>query len=594
MTDSIAAILADANIRLRRQTPAHTEQVICPTCGGGSSREPSLTVTIDRDGAGATWLCHRGSCGWKGGQRVGSAAPVEVPRRTAPPPPHPAAQTEHRPDWLFGFFSERRIGARTVQEFGVYAVERRFPPPVGDSPAIVFPYRHDGKVVNRKYRPHPAKNPQLQERDALPTLFNVERLGDAPTEIVFVEGEPDVMALFECGVPHAVTLKDGAPAQVSENSDKRFAALATHADTLAKARRCVLAGDMDAPGLALREELARRLGRHRCWLVTWPKGCKDACDTLRAHGPDVVLALLKEAQPYPIDGLQRIKAGTLLALRQRPPPSVLTTGARATDAILKLPTEGRLIVLTGYPGSGKTAWARFVMVHTASDHARRWAVFSPEMQPWEHFAAECAEVFSGKPFWPQRGIPSMSDAEIGEAEQWLGDRVTMLVCDAEDDAPTLEWIIERARAAVLRDGATDLLIDPWNEIDHQRPDRVTETDHIGRGLQRLKAFGLRHGCNVWIIAHPAKPIQLKPGEKRAPPGPYDISGSAHWANKTDLGLTVHAPEVGKAEVHIWKTRFRRWGQRGTVAGLEFDVLTGRYTTPVPEMEPAGADHWTDR
>jgi twinkle protein len=451
-----------------------------------------------------------------------------------------------------------------------------------------------GELVNRKYRPHPEKQPQQQDKEALQTLFNVDRLGEAPKEIVWCEGEPDVMALFECGIEHAVTLKDGAPAEAKfREDDKRFEALRTHADMLAKAKRIILAGDMDKPGMALREELARRLGRHRCWLVTWtdgcndgckPGGCKDASDVLRAHGPDAVQLSIKTAVRYPISGLQKVKTGSLLALRQKPPPATMTTGTGATDDIIKLPTEGRLIVVTGFPNHGKTSWTRFAMVHTAEHHDRHWAVFSPEMQPWEQFTAECAEVLIGKPFWRKenrdgRPVSAMSDADVMFAEQWLARHITMLVCDAEEEEPTLDWILERATLAVLRDGVTDLLIDPWNEIAYEEG-TMSETNYIGRGLRRLKAFAQRHGCNVWIIVHPAKPPPLKPGEKHNVPGPYSISGSAHWANKPDLGITIHAPDphAAQSEVHLWKARFSRLGTRGSIAKLDFDQISGRYTT----------------
>ena len=608
MAVPVADILAEAGIRLKSLRPGSNEHICCPKCDGGHTRETSLSVSIDADGDGATWVCHRGSCGWTDGARVshtklarqdagfsmpkpGSdtfkvrAAPVPSNAGYQSPAPHTEAQTANRPDWLYQMFAERQIGARTVHELGIYATERNFPHPVGRSPAIVFPYTLKGDVVNRKFRPHPAKNPMMQERDALPSLFNIDRLGDAPDEIVWVEGEMDVAALFECGIRHAVTLKDGAPAGVKPETDpdaKRFAALRTHADVLEKARRIVLAGDMDAPGLALREELARRLGRHRCLTVDWPNGLKDACEVLKELGPDAVTEAIANAQHYPIDGLQKIRPGTLAALRSKPPPSVMSTGTRASDNILKLPTEGRLIIVTGDPSHGKTTWTKFAMIHTAENHDRRWAVFSPEMQPWEQFAADCAQVWCGKSFWPLAGLPSMSEAEIQGAERWLENRVTMIVCDAEDEAPTLDWLIERARAAVLRDGVTDLLIDPWNEIDHQRG-VMAETDYIGRALQRLKAFALRHGCNVWIVAHPAKPPALRPGDQRPAPGPYDLSGSAHWANKSDLGITLHSPKPGTAELHVWKTRHRRRGKRGNVALLDFDELTGRYSTTLPEL-----------
>jgi twinkle protein len=233
------------------------------------------------------------------------------------------------------------------------------------------------------------------------------------------------------------------------------------------------------------------------------------------------------------------------------------------------------------------------MVHTATNHARKWAVFSPEMQPWEQFAASCAEVYVGQPFYPDHERRGMSDAEIADAEAWLADRITMLVCDAEDQAPTVDWILERARAAVLRDGATDFLVDPWNEIDHSRPDGVTETEYTGRSLQRFKAFALRHGCNVWVICHPAKPL-LKNGEKAAVPTAYSISGSAHWFNKTDLGLTVHSPKENVAEVHVWKARFRRHGRHPSSATLDYDPITGRYATPAePALTAAAVKMWND-
>lgn len=598
MTD-LAGLLADRSIKLRSLRPGHTEQVLCPKCGGGKTREKSLTCTIDQDGAGVVWKCHRGGCGWEDGARVHADSPPPRPDRVIKKPaPHPEEMTKRQPDWLCQFFFDRNIGQRTMDYFGVYAINRIFRA-LGEAkhPSIVFPYRFNGEVVNRKYRPFPEKQPQAQEKDALQTLFNVDSLENDPAEIVWVEGEPDVMALYECGVPHAVTLKDGAPAELSKNpnaEDRRFEALRTHAQMLTGARRIVLAGDSDGPGMVLREELARRLGRHRCHTVAWPDGCKDACDVLRAHGPEKVLECLAAAEPYPIEGLQRVKPGTLADLRRRAPPGVMTTGSRATDAMkLRFPAEGRLIVITGWPGSGKTAWARFVMVHTATDYARKWAVFSPEMQPWEQFAASCAEVYLGMPFWPTTGYPSMGPAEIADAERWLSDRITMLVCDAEDQAPTVDWILERARAAVLRDGATDLLIDPWNEIDHSRPDGVTETEYTGRSLQRFKAFALRHGCNVWVICHPAKPM-LKNGEKPAVPTAYSISGSAHWFNKTDLGITVHSLKENAAEVHVWKSRFRRLGRHPSSATLDYEPVTGQYSTPADEAaSPPPSRMWNE-
>lgn len=576
---TVADVLSEAGIRVRSYAAGRTEHTTCPVCAGGRTKEKSLAVTIDADGGGATWVCHRGSCVSKpGGARVREDRPVARQRLIKAPPVHTEGARTNRPTWLYDWFAERCIGARVVNLFGVYAGQRWFGDDLGELDAIVFPFTWQGEVRNRKYRPREVKR-FAQESDALPTIFNIDAAGNNPEQIVWCEGEADVMAFAECGINHAVTLKDGAPSVANAVNQARFEALATHTDVLSKAKRIVLAGDSDGPGMALREELARRLGRHRCWVVTWPVDCKDCCDVLRVHGPDAVLACIETAQPYPIEGLRRIVSGSLLALQDQRAPAVMSTGTMASDGILKLPTEGRCIIVAGFPSAGKTTWARFVMVHTAANHSRRWAVFSPESQPWEHFMAHCAETHARKPFWPIYGIPHMSRDEIIEAEAFLADRVTMIVCDAGDQAPTLDWLLEKAEACVLRDGTTDFLIDPVNEVEQTRG-QSTETEWIGRFIQRWKAFGLRHGCNVWMIVHPAKPMPIKPGEKRPAPGPYDLAGSAHWANKPDVGLTVHSPNPGLAELHIWKAREGRWGRKGTKTEMEFDHLSGTYTTPV--------------
>ena len=47
----------------------------------------------------------------------------------------------------------------------------------------------------------------------------------------------------------------------------------------------------------------------------------------------------------------------------------------------------------------------------------------------------------------------------------------VLLCHrCENDClPNINWVLDLARAAVLRHGINGLVIDPYNELDHQRP-----------------------------------------------------------------------------------------------------------------------------
>jgi twinkle protein len=468
----------------------------------------------------------------------------------------------------------------------------------GNQPAIVFPYKVGGVVVNYKYRGFDDKSLMGQETKPLASLFNVDSIlsNDA---VIWCEGEPDCMAIHESGWRQIVSLKDGANKVLkaeddpSRESDKRFEALNTHAELLASVQKFVLAGDMDEPGIALKTELARRLGRQKCWLVKWPDGCKDANATLLKHGKEVVFRAIEEAQPYPIEGVQQITGEMLDFYLELPPPPTLSTGIPSLDEIIKLPGEGRVIVITGFPNSGKSVCFMNLAVHLMEKHARKFLVFSPENEPFEEFMVQWAQVLVRKPARRVKDksyIEVMSREERRRAGDWLRPRLLSLTSDAEDKAPTVDWIFERAKDCILRHGVTDLGIDPYNEIEATRGG-MSETEFIGRFLQRARAFGARYGCNVWIIAHPAKVRPEKQGGVPGAPGPYDINASAHWYNKADIGITIHTPE-NVTQFILWKSRFTRWGRKGKQADMNYDENTCRYYSPSLEPESGEVINYT--
>lgn len=70
---SLAELLAENGIAPKSQRSGNTEKLSCPKCEGGRTREACLSLAIDAYGAGATWKCHRGNCGWASGGRVGGS-----------------------------------------------------------------------------------------------------------------------------------------------------------------------------------------------------------------------------------------------------------------------------------------------------------------------------------------------------------------------------------------------------------------------------------------------------------------------------------------------------------------------------------------
>jgi twinkle protein len=80
----------------------------------------------------------------------------------------------------------------------------------------------------------------------------------------------------------------------------------------------------------------------------------------------------------------------------------------------------------------------------------------------------------------------------------------------------------------------------------------------------LRRFARLHDVHIWVLAHPTKPIA---GNTTAPPPLWQISGSNHFWNKADYGLSVwrDPQDQGKAaQCQIEKVRFRETGQPGSV------------------------------
>jgi twinkle protein len=223
---------------------------------------------------------------------------------------------------------------------------------------------------------------------------------------------------------------------------------------------------------------------------------------------------------------------------------------------------GELSVVTGVPGSGKSEFIDALAINLAQSHGWRFAMCSFENPPAEHIA-KLAEKYSGLPFWdgPSR---RMSEMELLRAMEWIGNQFHLIRFD--DEAPTIEAILERARAAVLRHGIRGVVIDPYNEIEHRRPPNMTETEYVSQLLGKVRRFAQHHGVHVWFVAHPAKMPRDSSGS-RPVPTLYDISGSANWVNKADIGVVIHRntdKDPTLTEVQVRKVRFKSVGKIGTV------------------------------
>ena len=300
-------MMEDEGVRLRDWSPGDDRKTTCPKCSHlrkrKNRRDPCLSVRIFADGR-IKARCHNDGCEWRkvvspDGEGRGSGGrdyrPSKPEPEEPPRPPERIASVPLGPEAL-ELFEARGIGRETIDAFNVRQFSRWMPKPGKVVDTIVFPYYVLGRLVNRKYRHDDADGKSfMQEPKARKSLYNVDRARHAE-EVIVVEGEMDVMALHEAGLPNAVSLPDGA----SRKGNRGRLEVLKDSGLLAGDRRFVIAGDRDEAGLGLRRDLAKFVGAERCSAVFWPVNfdvvCKDAGDALRVHGPGVVRECVERAE----------------------------------------------------------------------------------------------------------------------------------------------------------------------------------------------------------------------------------------------------------------------------------------------------------
>lgn len=542
-----------------------SHKATCPNCSHQRRKkgDPCLSVMIE-EGGGATWNCHH--CGWAGGFRSGDYRPRHARKSYRLPTP---VENPARPAKMLQWFADRGISELTVQRMGVYRTSHWFPQTGNEAPCIAFPYAVGGVLKNVKYR-HPDKH-FMQEKDAEPVLYNADAL-DGAEEVIFVEGEMDVLACMEAGITNAVSLPNGAPAK-EEQTDKRYEPLQTHAEALERVKRFIIATDMDEPGDLLANELARRLGKDRCFRARFPDAndvqCKDANECLVEHGGEVLRECLANAEPWPIEGLHMASdyAEAVMSLYRGTGPKPLSTGfAEMDNAFRVLP--GQFVVVTGIPNHGKSRWLDQVAVQMSRLHNWTWGVFSPETGNENHIV-DLVEIWAGRPFF-DGPTPRVSERELRDGLNWIEDRFFFI--GTTEHTPSVDWILERARAAVIRHGIRGLIIDPYNEIEASRPAGMTETEFVSQLISKFKQFAKAHDVTVFMVVHPTK-LKTETGMSKEPvPGLYDLSGSAHWRNKADAGLVVYR-DYEENKTLVYAKKIRRQPICGKPGVVEFAFLT---------------------
>lgn len=545
-----------------------TARISCPECTPERRKQRSKDMTLTRKADGAiVYHCHH--CGANG-----SVQPKKQ-EITLSAVPSKVIVSNKLEDRHYAWLTTRGISKATADKMGLFAADKWFNRLDKKCDAIGFPYYREGALVSAKYRAFPEKD-FTQDSGGAHDFFALDKV-EKGKPIIIVEGEIDCLTLIEAGIQNVVSVPSGAPIKVADgkvlpSEDKKFSYVWNAREEIDAAPYIILATDQDAPGQALAEELARRIGKEKCRVAKFDK--KDLNEVFLSDddptrtSKEIIDEILAAAQPYPIAGLTDPSAykDRLNDLYNKGTGKGFSTGYSSVDQIYTV-APGQLTVVTGYPSSGKSNFVDQLMVNLGRNHDWKFAVCSFENQPEIHIS-RLMEIYTKKRFFEGKG--RMTDQDRDEAFKWVSDHFLFIDNNGEEPS-TLDSILERARIAVKRMGVRGLVIDPYNFIDLDKHNS-TETEAISNMLTRVQRFCKAHEVHVWFVAHPSK-INRSGVEQPRPDG-MSISGSMAWWAKADCGLTVHRQE-GYVELAVWKCRYRWVGTHGETS-LLYNKVSGTY------------------
>lgn len=399
-----------------------------------------------------------------------------------------------------------------------------------DGADIVFPFKRGDTVVMVKTREavNGAK-PKPTSADQEPCLFGWQAIPGDARSVTICEGEIDAMTLWQYGFP-ALSVPFGG----GKGAKQRW--IETEFPNLERFDRIYLAFDNDQPGQEAVEEIAPRLGRHRCFRVVLPH--KDANDCLKA-GVKTLQPFFDQAKTFDPIQLRCASQYTDLVIEQFYPTQDKSRNIRLpwekAQGQIDL-REAELSILFGYNGSGKSQIAG-QMVLDAMRQGRRVCVASMELKPavlLKRLTKQAAAVVGDIPSIPY----------IRAIQDWFREKLWIFECVGTAKADELFDTMEYARQRY----GVDLFV-----IDSLMKCGIDEDDYNGqkRFIEKLCDFKNAHNCHVMLVHHSRK-----------------TESEAKRISKMDVKGTGAITDLADTVIGVWRNKPKEAAQKANNTDLD--------------------------
>jgi|9_EtaG_2_1085328.scaffolds.fasta_scaffold01060_10 twinkle protein len=530
-------------------------QGICPLCSHNRKPANKKAKCASYDWERGLGTCHHCDSSFQlhTYQRKGSASKTYVR-----PDALDVVDPKQLGSKVFEWFKTRGISDKTLNDLNV-TEGKEFMPQTGKTEnTIQFNYIMGDELINIKYRDG-RKNFKLY-KGAEKVFYNINSIVGYDN-CVITEGEMDVLALHEAGITNAISVPNGATLN-SNNLDY----LDNCIDYFEDKERIILAVDNDEPGIALQQELIRRLGAEVCFLASF-EDCKDANEYLIKYGKEKLIQQVEKSRPVPLENVTTFRdiEDEITDFVRNGFKKGYQIGLQNFDNIFSTYT-GQFITVTGIPSSGKSDFVDQMVVGYNRNYNWKTAFASPENAPtYLHAHKLMRKVWEDMP--TKQDIGSTKWNQVAEH---VNDNFFFI----DMERYTLESVLRKGAELVKRKGIKCLVIDPFNKIR----DVDCKTEDVNRYtmeyLTKIETFAKKFDVLVFIVAHPTKMYKDKDG-KIEEPTMYNIKGGGEWYDASYHGLLVHRDyEAKTVKAKVLKVKFQNLGENGAEAHFKWERKSG--------------------
>lgn len=459
----------------------------------------------------------------------------------------------------------RGISIETLSRFNISEEIQYQPAKCKEVNNVVFNYYEGAKLVNKKFRS--ATKDFTQTKGGKPIFYNINSI--LGSELVYiVEGEFDVLAMYEGGFKECISLPNGA------NDNDEF--WINSEKYLKDVNHFVIATDNDEKGIIVRDKIAQRLGRYKCSFVEFKN--KDA-------NGDLIEGCLKESinntRRFPVSGTFTVDDlySDICALHENGIPETIGLKDPYWKGLNDIFTvmRGHLVTGTGIPSHGKSTFTEFYVLNLIKDYAMKASFFSPEHSPLQMHQAHFIQKTIGKTFFKMGDNERVSKEDISRYKEWANEKL-YLTSPSNAESPTWSWLFEKFKEQIYSFGIDIFVIDAFNKLLFDKGKSGKEG--IDQILTELTSFAQQNNVIIFLIAHPTK-MKKEDNGQYAIPTLYDCSGSSDFRNQTHDGFAVHRffdneVETGYTKFVNLKTKFGFQGKIGESINLYFNPVSGRY------------------